>query len=170
GPFPTELPYDVATGSGDPIGKHLGEKGYEFGATTGRQRRCGWFDAVALRRAAQINGLSGMCLTKVDVLDGLQEVKVCVAYMHKGRRRELPPSNAEEYAQCQPIYETLPGWQESTVGIRDWDALPQAAKDYIRFIEDQVGVPVAILSTGPDRAETLILQDPFDPNTPKGCV
>ncbi len=170
GPFPTELPYDVVTGEGDPIGKHLGEKGHEFGATTGRQRRCGWFDAVALRRAAQINGLTGMCLTKLDVLDGLEAVKVCVAYEHKGQRRVLPPSSAEEYAECKPIYETLPGWKESTVGIREWDALPAAAKDYIRFIEAQVGVPVAILSTGPDRAETLILQDPFDPNTPKGCV
>ncbi len=169
GPFPTELPYDVATDQGDPIGKHLGTKGHEFGATTGRQRRCGWFDAVALRRAAQINGLSGLCLTKLDVLDGLEEVKVCVAYEHKGRRRILPPSSAEEYAECTPIYETLPGWRQSTEGVREWDALPQAARDYIRFIEEQVGVPVAILSTGPERNETLILQDPFDPNTPKAC-
>lgn len=170
GPFPTELPYDVATGEGDPIGKYLGEKGHEFGATTGRQRRCGWFDAVALRRSAQLNGLSGMCLTKLDVLDGLSEVKVCVAYDYEGERRVLPPSSAEDYARCKPIYETLPGWQETTEGVKSWEALPQAAKDYIAFIEAQVGVPVAILSTGPDRAETLILQDPFDPNTPKACV
>ncbi len=170
GPFPTELPYNVATGGGDLVVPHLGEKGHGFVATTGRPRRCGWFDAVALRRAAQINGLTGMCLTKLDVLDGLEAVKVCVAYEHRGQRRELPPSSAEEYAECTPVYETLPGWRESTVGIRDWDALPQAAKDYIHFIEAQVGVPVAILSTGPDRAETLILQDPFDASTPKGCV
>ncbi len=170
GPFPTELPYDVATGEGDAIGKYLGEKGREFGATTGRQRRCGWFDAVALRRSAQLNGLSGMCLTKLDVLDGLPEVKVCVAYDYEGERRLLPPTSAEEYARCQPVYETLPGWQESTEGVSSWEALPQAAKDYIAFLEEQVGVPVSILSTGPDRAETLILQDPFDPATPKTCV
>ncbi len=170
GPFPTELPYDVVTGEGDAIGKYLGEKGHEFGATTGRQRRCGWFDAVALRRSAQLNGLSGMCLTKLDVLDGLPEVKVCVAYDYEGERRLLPPTSAEEYARCKPVYETLPGWQVSTEGVSSWKALPQAAKDYIAFLEEQVGVPVSILSTGPDRAETLILQDPFDPATPKTCV
>ena len=169
GPFPTELPYDVTEDSGDPIGKYLGSRGHEFGATTGRQRRCGWFDAVALRRAAQINGLAGLCLTKLDVLDGLSEVKVCVAYEYEGERRQLPPSSADEYAKCQPVYETLPGWQESTVGVKGWDDLPAAAQDYVRFIEEQVGVPVAILSTGPERNETLVLQDPFDPAVPGHC-
>ncbi|SIN89159.1 Adenylosuccinate synthetase [Sulfurivirga caldicuralii] len=169
GPFPTELPYDVEKDEGDPIGKWLGTRGHEFGATTGRQRRCGWFDAVALRRSAQVNGLSGMCLTKLDVLDGLEEVKVCVAYDFDGERRELPPYSADEYARCTPIYETLPGWKESTVGIDAWDKLPTAAQEYIRFIEAQVGVPVAILSTGPDRYETLVMQDPFDPQAPRHC-
>ena len=161
GPFPTELIYSVADDEGDAIGKELGERGREFGATTGRQRRCGWFDAVALRRAAQVNGLSGMCLTKLDVMDELAEIKVCVGYDYQGQRIDLPPASADEYALCEPIYETLAGWQSSTVGIESWDALPQNAKTYIQYLEKQVGVPVAILSTGPDRAETLILQDVF---------
>lgn len=161
GPFPTELVYSVAEDQGDPIGKELGERGREFGATTGRQRRCGWFDAVALRRSAQINGLTGLCLTKLDVMDELKEIQVCIGYEYKGQRIDLPPASADEYELCKPIYETLPGWQVSTVGIKSWDALPGEAKDYIRYLEKQVGVPVAILSTGPDRAETLILQDVF---------
>jgi adenylosuccinate synthase len=161
GPFPTELIYSVADDVGDPIGKELGQRGFEFGATTGRQRRCGWFDTVAMRRAAQINSLTGLCLTKLDVMDELAEIKVCVAYDFKGERISLPPASADEYADCTPIYETLPGWQAPTVGVDSWDGLPENAKRYIRYIEQQVGVVVAILSTGPDRAETLILQDPF---------
>lgn len=162
GPFPTELLYDCDTGQGDPIGKELGTRGHEFGATTGRQRRCGWFDAVALRRSAQINGLTGMCLTKLDVMDELKEIKVCISYEQNGQTRLLPPSSADEYETCKPNYVTMPGWQTSTVGVASWEALPQAAKEYIRFLEKEVGVPVSILSTGPDRSETLVLTDPFE--------
>jgi len=161
GPFPTELVYDVANDSGDVIGKELGTRGREFGATTGRQRRCGWFDAVALRRSAQINGMTGMCLTKLDVMDELEEVKICVSYSKEGQTLLLPPSSADDYESCVPNYVTMPGWKTSTVGIESWEALPQAAKDYIQFLEKEVGVPVSILSTGPDRAETLVLTDPF---------
>ncbi|AEG31290.1 adenylosuccinate synthase [Thiomicrospira cyclica] len=161
GPFPTELVYSVAEDKGDPTGKELGQRGFEFGATTGRQRRCGWFDAVALRRSAQINGLTGICLTKLDVMDELAEIKVCTAYRYQGQLLELPPASADEYEQCEPVYESMPGWQSSTVGIASWDALPEPAKAYIRFLEQAVGVPVTILSTGPDRAETLILEEIF---------
>lgn len=161
GPFPTELVYDCATDQGDEIGKVLGTRGHEFGATTGRQRRCGWFDAVALRRSAQINGLTGICLTKLDVMDTLEEVKICISYRKEGQTLALPPTSADEYEACDPVYVTMPGWQTSTVGIESWDALPQEAKDYIRFLEEQVGVKVSILSTGPDRAETLVIDDPF---------
>ena len=162
GPFPTELIYDVAADEGDAIGKELGSRGHEFGATTGRQRRCGWFDAVALRRSAQINGLTGICLTKLDVMDELEEVKVCVSYKKDGTTLLLPPCSADDYEICEPSYVTMPGWKTSTVGIESWDALPQEAKDYIRFIEKEVGVPVSILSTGPDRSETLVINDPFE--------
>jgi len=162
GPFPTELIYDVATDTGDPVGKELGTRGREFGATTGRQRRCGWFDAVALRRSAQINGLTGICLTKLDVMDTLEEIKVCTGYVAQGREVQLPPYSADEYEVVEPVYETLAGWKASTVGVSCWDDLPQAAKSYIRFLEKEVGVPVSILSTGPDRDETLVLKDPFD--------
>ncbi|BBP46063.1 adenylosuccinate synthetase [Thiosulfatimonas sediminis] len=162
GPFPTELCYDCATDVGDEVGKELGTRGREFGATTGRQRRCGWFDAVALRRSAQINGLTGICLTKLDVMDNLAEVKICISYSKDGETLLLPPSSADEYERCEPNYVTMPGWQTSTVGVESWDALPQAAKDYIRFLESEVGVKVSILSTGPDRSETLVLEDPFE--------
>jgi adenylosuccinate synthase len=161
GPFPTELVYDVANDQGDETGKVLGTRGHEFGATTGRQRRCGWFDAVALRRASQVNGMTGICLTKLDVLDTLPEIQVCVAYEKDGKRFDMPPCSADDYAQMQPVYQTLPGWQTSTVGADAWEKLPEAAQAYIRFLEKQVGRPVAILSTGPDRSETLILEDPF---------
>lgn len=161
GPFPSELLYNCDTDVGDPIGKELGNRGHEFGATTGRQRRCGWFDSVALRRSAQINGLSGMCLTKLDVMDTLTEIKICTSYSMNGETLLLPPSSADEYDLCVPNYVTMPGWNTSTVGIESWDALPQEAKDYIRFLEDEVGVPVSILSTGPDRSETLVITDPF---------
>ncbi|VAW44872.1 Adenylosuccinate synthetase, partial [hydrothermal vent metagenome] len=148
GPFPTELLYDCDADKGDPIGKELGTRGHEFGATTGRQRRCGWFDAVALRRSAQINGLTGMCLTKLDVMDELKEIKICISYEQKGETLLLPPSSADEYETCVPNYVTMPGWQTSTVGVDSWEALPQAAKDYIRFLEAEVGVAISILSTG----------------------
>lgn len=162
GPFPTELVYDCETDTGDAIGRELGTRGQEFGATTGRQRRCGWFDAVALRRSAQVNGLTGVCLTKLDVLDTLAEIKVCTHYLKDGQPIRLPPSSADEYEQVEPVYETLPGWQCSTVGVSSWEALPEAAQTYIRFLENEMGVRVSILSTGPDRNETLVLEDPFE--------
>ncbi|MEA3404518.1 MAG: adenylosuccinate synthase [Pseudomonadota bacterium] len=161
GPFPSELAYDCDADEGDPIGKELGTRGHEFGATTGRQRRCGWFDSVALRRSAQINGLTGMCLTKLDVMDTLKEIKICTSYSMNGETLMLPPASADEYDMCTPNFVTMPGWNTSTVGIDSWDGLPQEAKDYIRFLEEEVGVPVSILSTGPDRSETLVITDPF---------
>jgi len=161
GPFPTELIYDVATDAGDDVGKELGTRGREFGATTGRQRRCGWFDAVALRRSAQVNGLTGVCLTKLDVLDELAEIKVCTHYLVDGQKVSLPPSSADDYDLVEPCYEILAGWQCSTVCVDSWEDLPVKAQHYIRFLEEQMGVKVSILSTGPDRAETLILEDPF---------
>jgi len=162
GPFPSELSYNCDTDEGDPIGKELGTRGHEFGATTGRQRRCGWFDSVALRRSAQINGLTGMCLTKLDVMDTLEEIKICTSYTQNGKTLLLPPASADEYDECTPNYVTMPGWQTSTVGIDSLDALPQEAKDYIAFLEKEVGIPVSILSTGPDRSETLVIKDPFE--------
>lgn len=154
GPFPTELSCDV--------GEHLGVKGHEFGATTGRKRRTGWFDAVAARRAVQINSVSGFCLTKLDVLDGLKELKICTAYqLPDGTITDYPPLAAEDYETVEPIYETLPGWDTSTVGITQHKDLPTAALAYIKRIEVLTGTPVDIISTGPDRAETIILRHPF---------
>jgi len=161
GPFPTELEYDVAQDVGDPVGKHLGTKGKEFGATTGRQRRCGWFDAVALRRAVEINSISGLCLTKLDVLDGIDSIQICVGYEVDGQPVETAPLSAETYARCRPVYEEMPGWQESTVGIKKIEDLPANARAYIKRIEEVGGVPVDLISTGPDRDETIILRDPF---------
>ncbi|MDZ4297400.1 MAG: adenylosuccinate synthase [Moraxellaceae bacterium] len=162
GPFPTELPYSVADDAGDPIGKHLGVKGHEFGATTGRQRRCGWFDAVMLRRAVELNSISGLCLTKLDVLDGLDVIRVCTGYeaLTEGSIETLM-TDAAAFDQVRPIYEELPGWTESTVGAQSLDALPENARSYIRRIEALVGCPVDIVSTGPDRAETIVLRHPF---------
>jgi adenylosuccinate synthase len=154
GPFPTEL--------FDDIGNHLGTKGHEFGATTGRSRRCGWFDGVALRRAAQINSLTGLCITKLDVLDGLEALQLCTGYKYGGETLELPPLGADAIEQCEPIYEEMPGWSESTEGVRDFDALPMNAKSYLKRLEEIVGVPVDIISTGPERDETIILNHPFD--------
>lgn len=153
GPFPTEL--------FDDVGAHLAKVGHEFGATTGRARRCGWFDAEALRRAVVLNSLSGICLTKLDVLDGLDEIRIGIGY-------DLPATecaganDAEFYENVKPIYETIEGWKESTVGITDYEALPENAKKYIKRIEALIGCPVDIISTGPDRAETIILRDPYD--------
>jgi len=161
GPFPTELEYDAAQDVGDPVGKHLGTKGHEFGATTGRQRRCGWFDAVALRRAVQINSISGLCLTKLDVLDGLDTLRLCVGYKVDGQVVKAPPVGADGFACIEPVYEDMPGWSESTVGIKRIEDLPAAARAYIRRIEEVCSVPVDIISTGPDREETIILRHPF---------
>jgi len=154
GPFPTEL--------NDHVGKHLGEKGHEFGATTGRPRRCGWFDAVALRRSREINSLSGLCITKLDVLDGLDEIKLCVAYHYNGNESPTPPTGAEALEQCKPVYETLPGWQQSTAGITNIDQLPDNARAYLKRVEVVTGAPVDIISTGPERNQTIILRHPFD--------
>lgn len=161
GPFPTELVYDAATDQGDEIGKHLGTVGHEFGASTGRQRRCGWFDAVILRRAVEVNSLSGICLTKLDVLDGLKEVKICVGYENTDSGC-VGSSDAVSFEKLTPIYETMPGWQESTVGLTAIDQLPANALAYIKRIETLIGCPIDIISTGPDRAETIILRHPFN--------
>ncbi|RJX72294.1 adenylosuccinate synthase [Vibrio sinensis] len=161
GPFPTEL-YDGLEKQ-DPVGKHLGTVGHEFGATTGRLRRTGWFDAVAMRRAIQINSVTGFCLTKLDVLDGLEELKICTGYkMEDGSVLEVSPMAADAYEKVTPIYETMPGWSENTFGAKSIDALPQAALDYIKRIEELTGVPVDIISTGPDRNETIIKVHPFN--------
>ncbi|PCJ31742.1 MAG: adenylosuccinate synthase [Moraxellaceae bacterium] len=154
GPFPTEL--------FDDVGKHLAEKGHEFGTTTGRARRCGWFDAIALRRAMQINSVSGLCLTKLDVLDGLDTIRICVGYQDSdGNPVDLFPVDAGDYDGLQPVYEDVPGWKESTVGVQKLEDLPAAAKSYISKIEEAVGVPIDIVSTGPDRVETIVLNNPF---------
>ncbi|ADZ91774.1 adenylosuccinate synthase [Marinomonas mediterranea] len=154
GPFPTELFCDN--------GQRLGERGHEFGATTGRSRRCGWFDAVALRHAVQINSVSGMCLTKLDVLDGFETIKVCIGYTDlEGKPVAGSLVDSEGYEQAKPVYVELPGWTESTVGAESFDVLPKNAQDYIKYLEEQVGVPVDIISTGPDRNETIVMRDPF---------
>ncbi len=153
GPFPTELDCEV--------GRHLAEKGHEFGATTGRPRRCGWFDAVALRQAIQINSVSGLCLTKLDVLDGLETIKVCVGYTNARGDAISTPVDVEEYESLVPVYEEVPGWSESTFGARSLDALPENARAYMKKLEDITGAPIHIVSTGPDRVETIVLKQPF---------
>ncbi len=155
GPFPSELPTDVG------VGHHLSSIGCEFGTVTGRARRCGWFDAALLRRSVQINGISGMCLTKLDVLDGVESLKLCTGYQLDGRSVDIFPVGAEDAARCVPLYEEMSGWKESTVGAKSLDALPAAARDYIKRIEALVGVPVDMISTGPDRDETIVLCHPF---------
>ena len=160
GPFPTELFDDDKD---DPtIGQHLATVGREVGATTGRNRRCGWFDAVALRRAAQINSLTGLCITKLDVLDGLETIRICASYDYQGENIHMPPLGADAIEQCTPVYETMPGWSESTVGAKSLDELPENARNYLKHLEEAVGVPVHIVSTGPERDETIILKHPFD--------
>ncbi|AHE97487.1 adenylosuccinate synthase [Thioalkalivibrio paradoxus] len=153
GPFPTEL--------FDSMGEHLATRGNEFGSTTGRPRRCGWFDAAALRRAVEINSISGLCITKLDVLDGLENLQICVGYRCNGEQWEIPPAGAEAYSACEPIYEEMPGWQESTLGIRQYDDLPANAQRYLERLSSVVGVPIDMISTGPDRDETIVLRDPF---------
>jgi len=154
GPFPTELD--------DAIGERLRDRGFEYGSVTGRPRRCGWFDAAALKRSAQINGLSGLCVTKLDVLDGLDELKVCTGYKVDGKTLDILPYGAESIAACTPIYESHPGWSESTLGVQQFDKLPKNAQNYLRRIEELVGTRVALVSTGPDRNETIVLHHPFD--------
>lgn len=159
GPFPTEL-YD-AVDKLDPVGKQLATRGHEFGSTTGRARRCGWFDAAALKRSIQINGVSGLCITKLDVLDGMETLQIGVGYKIGNEIRDLSPVGAEALEDCEPIYEELPGWTENTLGIKRYDDLPENAKRYLRRMEDVCGVPVDIISTGPDREETIVLRHPF---------
>jgi adenylosuccinate synthase len=153
GPFPTEL--------FDAVGKRLAERGNEFGSVTGRPRRCGWFDAAIMRRSVQINSLSGLCLTKLDVLDGLETVRICVAYRYKGKELSMPPADVEIYKNCEPVYEDMPGWQESTFGLTSLDDLPANARAYLKRIEEILEIPIDIISTGPDRNQTIILRHPF---------
>jgi len=153
GPFPTEL--------FDEMGEHLARQGHEFGTTTGRPRRCGWFDAVALKRAVAINSLSALCITKLDVLDGLETLRICVGYECNGETCDVPPAEIDEFGACKPIYEDMPGWSESTVGITEYDKLPENAKAYLNRLEEVVDAPIDIISTGPDRVETIVLKDPY---------
>jgi adenylosuccinate synthase len=154
GPFPTEL-FDDA-------GSHLGTRGHEFGATTGRQRRCGWLDTVALRRSLEINSVTGMCITKLDVLDGMDTINICVGYRLDGEEVDVPPVGAEGFEKCEPVLVELPGWSEPTVGARSLDDLPKNARDYLRKVEELCEAPIDIVSTGPDRSETIVLRHPFD--------
>jgi adenylosuccinate synthase len=154
GPFPTEL--------SDGVGELLRQRGQEFGATTGRPRRTGWFDAAALKRSIQLNGVSGLCITKLDVLDGVEAVKICVGYEVEGRMSDILPVGAEELERCVPVYEELPGWQESTVGVKTYKGLPKAARAYLQRIEELCAVPVDLISTGPDREETIVMRHPYD--------
>ncbi len=157
GPFPTEL--DWAT-PGTP-GYHMSTVGAEKGVTTGRSRRCGWFDAALLKRSAQVNGLTGMCLTKLDVLDGLAELKLCTGYELDGEIIDILPMGADDIARCKPIYETIPGWTESTVGVTQYDKLPINARLYLQRIEQVTGVPIHIISTSPDRDHTIMMRHPY---------
>ncbi|MBS1169504.1 MAG: adenylosuccinate synthetase [Burkholderiaceae bacterium] len=155
GPFPSELPTDAG------VGHHLSTVGKEFGTVTGRPRRCGWFDAALLKRSVQINGVSGICLTKLDVLDGIETIKLCTGYKLNGKEIDIFPVGAEDAARCEPIYEEMPGWKDSTLGAKSFDALPATAQAYIRRVEQLIGVPIDMVSTGPDREETLVLRHPF---------
>ncbi|MDQ5908001.1 MAG: adenylosuccinate synthase [Pseudomonadota bacterium] len=153
GPFPTEL--------FDETGEYLAERGHEFGSTTGRRRRCGWFDAVALRRSILNNSVSGLCVTKLDVLDGLEQIRICVGYQCGAERLDSAPLGAEALASCEPIYEELPGWQDSTVGVRRYEDLPANAQAYLQRMEELADTPIDLISTGPDRVDTIVLRDPF---------
>jgi adenylosuccinate synthase len=154
GPFPTEL--------SDDVGERLRQRGQEFGATTGRPRRTGWFDAAALKRSIQLNGVSGLCITKLDVLDGAEVLKICTGYEVDGRLSDILPVGAEELERCVPVYDELAGWQESTVGVKTYEGLPKAARKYLRRIEELCAVPADIISTGPDREETIVMRHPYD--------
>lgn len=156
GPFPTEL--------FDETGAHLAKVGNEFGATTGRPRRCGWLDLVALKRSIDINSMDGVCITKLDVLDGMSEIKLCIAYEVDGRQISGFPDNDYDFTHAKPIYHTLPGWSEITAGIKDYDALPDNAKAYLDYIEDFIGATIAVLSTGPERSETIVLDERLSTN------
>ena len=148
GPFPTELK--------DEVGKWLSDVGQEFGATTGRPRRCGWFDAVALRRSAQLNSLTGLAITKLDVLDKLSDIKICTAYRYDGKEWQVPPIDSALLEKCEPVYEVWPGWQESTRGVRQWGELPLQARNYLNRLSELVNVPIFMVSTGADRLDTIM--------------
>nr|WP_319514105.1 adenylosuccinate synthase [uncultured Cohaesibacter sp.] len=154
GPFPTEL--------FDEVGQFLGEKGHEFGVVTGRKRRCGWFDAVLVRQTVCTSGITGIALTKLDVLDGLEEIKICVGYMLDGERIDYLPASQGAQARVEPIYETMEGWSETTAGARTWKELPAQAVKYVRHVEELIGAPVALLSTSPEREDTILVQDPYE--------
>jgi adenylosuccinate synthase len=153
GPFPTE--------STDKNGRHMQECGVEFGSTTGRPRRCGWLDAVVLKEAVRLNGLTGMAITKLDVLTTLNPVKICVSYEEGGRRRDAMPATLPELEQCRPVYEELPGWQEDIRGVRRYEDLPETCRNYLKRLEELAGVPIQLVSVGPDREETIVVQNPF---------
>jgi adenylosuccinate synthase len=157
GPFPTELDWEVP----GTVGYHLSTVGQERGTVTGRARRCGWLDAAALKRSIIINGITGLCLTKLDVLDGLAEIKMCVGYKLDGRQLDILPLDADEIEACTPIFETFPGWTETTFGITSWDALPANARSYLRRVEEVIGAPIDMVSTGPDREHTIVLRHPY---------
>ncbi|TCW30291.1 adenylosuccinate synthase [Gulbenkiania mobilis] len=153
GPFPTEQDNE--------IGAFLAKRGNEFGSVTGRPRRCGWFDAAALKRSIQINGVSGLCVTKLDVMDGLDEIKLCVGYRIDGKEVDILPFGSDAVSKCEPVYETLPGWSETTFGLKRWEDLPANAQAYLKRIAEVCGAPVDIISTGPDREETIVMRHPF---------
>jgi adenylosuccinate synthase len=157
GPFPSEL--DIET-EGVP-GYQMSTVGQEIGTVTRRKRRCGWFDAAALRRSARINGLTGLCITKLDVLDGIDSLDICTGYKLDGKVVDMLPVGADDVARCEPIYETVPGWSETTFGVKTWEGLPKNAQHYLKRLEALCGVPIAIVSTGPERDETIVLQHPF---------
>ncbi|MBK1613950.1 adenylosuccinate synthase [Rubrivivax gelatinosus] len=157
GPFPTELDIDTA----GTVGHHLSTVGQERGTVTGRARRCGWLDAAALKRSIIINGVSGLCITKLDVLDGLPEIQICTGYQLDGRTLDVLPLDADEIVACQPIYETMPGWSETTAGLTNWEQLPLAARRYLERVQTLIGAPIDMVSTGPDRVHTILLRHPF---------
>ena len=154
GPFPTELLDDT--------GRHLADVGSEFGSTTGRARRCGWFDAILLKRAVFINSISGLCVTKLDVLDGLEAIKICVGYRLDGQLLESTPLLMDRYGECEPVYETMAGWQESTEGVTAYQDLPQDARRYLERIEEIIGIPIDLVSTGAAREAVITRRHPFD--------
>ncbi len=160
GPFPTELL--TADGTPDADGERLGTRGHEFGTTTGRQRRCGWFDAALVRQTCATSGIKGICLTKLDVLDGFETLKICVGYDLDGTRLDYLPTAADQQARCKPIYEEMPGWSESTEGARSWSDLPANAIKYVKRVEELIECPVALLSTSPEREDTILVHDPFE--------
>ncbi|TXC65930.1 adenylosuccinate synthase [Piscinibacter aquaticus] len=157
GPFPTELPMDEP----GTVGHHLSTVGQERGTVTGRPRRCGWLDAAALKRSIIINGISGLCITKLDVLDGLSEIKVCVGYELNGKRIDILPLDADDVAACVPIYDTFPGWSDTTFGVTEWDKLPLNARRYLERVQEFIGAPIDMVSTGPDRVHTILLKHPY---------